>query len=43
MNYIERFQNAQTLSVSVGKKYSEDQLMQIFLINFAKVINILLK
>ena len=34
MNYIEIFQNAQVLSVSVGISYSEDQLMHIFLDNF---------
>ena len=36
MNYIKRFQNAQTLSVSVGNDYSEDQLMHTFLDNFHK-------
>ena len=34
MNYIKIFQNAQVLSVSVVKSYSEDQLMKIFLDNF---------
>ena len=34
MNYIKIFQNAQTLSVSVGNSYSEDQLMRTFLYNF---------
>ena len=34
MNYIKKFQNTQTLSVSVGKKYSEDQLLHVFLDNF---------
>ena len=34
MNYIGRFQNARVLSVSVGKSYSEDQLMHTFLDNF---------
>ena len=34
MNYIERFQNSQALSVSVGNNYSEDKLMHIFLDNF---------
>ena len=34
MNYIKIFHNAQALSVSVGKTYSEDQLMHIFLGNF---------
>ena len=30
MNYIKIFQNAQALSVSLAKKYSEDQLMHMF-------------
>ena len=34
MNYIKIFQNAQVLLVSVGKNYSEDQLMHIFLNKF---------
>ena len=34
INYIKRFQNAHALSVSVGKSYSEDQLMHTFLDNF---------
>ena len=34
MNYINRFQNTQALTVSVGNSYSEDQLMHIFLDNF---------
>ena len=34
INYIKRFQNAHTLSVSVGNNYSEDQLMHIFLDKF---------
>ena len=34
MNYIKIFQNTQDFSVSVGKTYSEDQLMHIFLDNF---------
>ena len=34
MKYIKRFQNAQALSVSVGKTYSEDKLMHIFLDHF---------
>ena len=34
MNYIERFQNTQDLSVLVGTNYSEDQLMHMFLDNF---------
>ena len=34
INYIKRFQNAQALSVSVGNRYSEDQIMNTFLDNF---------
>ena len=34
INYIKRFQNAQDLSVSVGKSYYEEQLMHTFLDNF---------
>ena len=34
INYIKRFQNAHTLSVSIGDSYSEDQLMHTFLDNF---------
>ena len=34
INYINRFQNAHYLSVSVGNSYSEDQLMHTFLDNF---------
>ena len=34
MNYIKIFQNSQGLSVLVGKKYSEDKLLHIFLDNF---------
>ena len=34
MNYTKRFQNAQTLLVSVGNSYSEDQLMYTFLDKF---------
>ena len=34
MHYINIFQHAQALSVSVGNNYSEDQLMHIFLENF---------
>ena len=34
MNFIKMLQNSQALSVSVGKNYSEDQLMHIFLDNF---------
>ena len=30
MSYTRIFQKTQALSVSVGKNYSEDQLMQIF-------------
>ena len=34
INYIKIFQNAHTLSISVGKSCSEDQLRHIFLDNF---------
>ena len=34
ITYIKRFQNTQALSVSVGKSYSEDQIMHTFLDNF---------
>ena len=34
INYINIFQNAHALSVSVGKSYYEDQLMHTFLDNF---------
>ena len=34
MKYIKRFQNTQDLSVSVQKRYYEDQLMHICLDNF---------
>ena len=34
INYIKRFKNAHSLSVSVGNSYSEDQLMHTFLDNF---------
>ena len=34
INYVNRFQNAHALSVSVGNSYSEDQLMHTFLDNF---------
>ena len=34
INLINRFQNAQALSVSVGKSYYEDQFMHVFLDNF---------
>ena len=43
MSYIKIFQNAQALSVSVGKNYSEDKLMHIFLDNFHQGGNIMLK
>ena len=33
-NHIKRFQNAQSLSISVRNYYSEDQLMHTFLDNF---------
>ena len=36
MNYIKRFQNEQTLSVSVGNSYLEYQLMHTFLDNFCQ-------
>ena len=34
INYINIFQNAHALSVSVGNSYSEDQLMHTFMDNF---------
>ena len=34
INYIQRFQNAYALSVSVGNSYYEDQIMHTFLDNF---------
>ena len=34
ISYIKRFQNANTLSVSLGNSYSEDQLIHTFLDNF---------
>ena len=34
INYIKRFQNANALSVSVGNRYSEDQIMHTFLDKF---------
>ena len=34
INYIERFQNAQALSVLVGNSYDEDKIMHMFLDNF---------
>ena len=34
INYIKRFHNALTFSVSVGNSYSEDQIMHTFLDNF---------
>ena len=43
INYIKRFRNAHALSVSVGKIYSEDQLMHTFLDNFHQGGNIQLK
>ena len=33
INYIKRFHNVQSLSVSVGNSYSEDQIMHTFLDN----------
>ena len=33
INHIKRFQNAHALSVSLGKSYSEDQLMHTFMDN----------
>ena len=36
MNFIKRFQNAPTLSVSVGNPYSEYQLWHTFLDNFCQ-------
>ena len=34
MNYIKTFQNAEDLSVYVGKSYSEDQIIHTFMDNF---------
>ena len=34
MNYIQRYQNTEALSVSVGNSYSEDKMMHTFLDNF---------
>ena len=34
VNYINRFQNAHALSVSVGNRYSDAHLMHTFLDNF---------
>ena len=34
INYIKKFQNAHALSVSLGNRYSEDQLTHTFLDNF---------
>ena len=34
INYIKRFQNEHALSVSVGNRYYEDQLMHTFMDNF---------
>ena len=43
INYINIFQNAHSLSVSVGNNYSEDQLMHTFLDNFQQGGNIQLR
>ena len=40
MNYIKIILNTQALSVSVGKNYSEDQLMHILFDNFNQGGNI---
>ena len=40
INYIKIFQNAHTLSVSVGDSYSEDQMMHKFLDNLHQVFKI---
>ena len=37
IKYIEIFQNAHALSVSVGNRYNEDQLMHTVLDNFQQV------
>ena len=34
MNYVKGLQNAHTLSISIGKSYSEDQLIHTFLDKF---------
>ena len=34
MNYIQRYQNTEALSVSVGNSYSEDKMIHTFLDNF---------
>ena len=34
INYINRFQNTQALSASIGNSYAEDQIMHTFLDNF---------
>ena len=34
MNYIEIFQNAEALSVSIGNSYPEDQMIHTFMDNF---------
>ena len=34
INYIKRFQNSHDLSVLVGNRYSEDQIMHTFMDNF---------
>ena len=41
MNYIKIFKNSQSLSVSVGNSYTEDQLTHIFLDTFHQGENIL--
>ena len=43
INYTNKVQNAQVLSLSVGNSYSEDQLMHVFLDNFHQGINIMHK
>ena len=43
INYINIFQNAHSLSVSVGNNYYEDQLMHTFLDNFQQGGNIQLR
>ena len=43
INYIKRFQNSHALSISVGNRYYEDQLMQKFLDNFEEGGNIQLR
>ena len=41
INYINRFNNALDLSISVGKRYSGDHFMHISWITFTKVENLL--